>query len=196
MYLQIDSDEGGAGSNQIGAGTNLGGPGSRSDTALSVLELFPQNIYSFLLFTVQVAPSALLIGTSTSATEGGKSISYPSTSTSQTQLAMGIQTGDLPALCSWSFGWQRRLSTLTARQLNTMRLLALRRLAMTCQVCTRQIFTLYCFTKCTYCMSSCSLKHTDSGTLTALLSLVSSFHQFTPPLVVLSATHTQEKRPL
>lgn len=77
-----------------------------------------------------------------------------------------------------------------------MRLLALRRLAMTCQVCTSQIFTLYCLTKCTYCMSSCSLKHTDSGTLAALLSLVSSFHQFTPTLVVLSGPYTQEKRPL
>lgn len=55
-------------------------------------------------------------------------------------------------------------------------------LAMTCRVCTSPIFTLYCLTKCTYCMSSCSLKHTDRETLAALLSLVSSFHQFTPPL--------------
>lgn len=115
-----------------------------------------------------------------------------STSSSQTEPAWDSNWWPSGRLYL-ELGWQRRLSTLTARQLNTMRLLALRRLAMTCQVCTSQIFTLYCLTKCTYCMSSCSLKHTDSGTLTALLSLVSSFHQFTPTLVVLSVPYTQGK---
>lgn len=93
-----------------------------------------------------------------------------------------------------AFRWQRCLSALTARQLNTPRPPALRRSAMTRQVCTGQIFTLYCLAKCTYCMSSCSLKPTDSGTLTALLSLVSSFHQFTPPLRVLSGPYTKKER--
>lgn len=77
-----------------------------------------------------------------------------------------------------------------------MKLLALRRLAMTCQVCPGQIFSLYYLTKCTYCMSSCSLKHTESRTLAALLSVVSSFHQLTPPLAVSSGPHTQKKNRL
>lgn len=39
-------------------------------------------------------------------------------------------------------------------------------------------------------MSTCSLKHTDCRTLAALLSLVSSFHQFTLPLAALSGAYT------
>lgn len=66
------------------------------------------------------------------------------------------------------------------------RLLALRRLVMTWQVCSSQIFTLYYLTKCTYYMSSCSLKYTDRGILAVLLSLVSSIYLFNPPLRVLS----------
>lgn len=112
-------------------------------------------------------------------------------SPSQTQLAWDLNWWPSGYL-QWELGWQHRRSTLTASQMNTIRQLALRRLAMTCRVCTSQIFTLYCLTKCTYCMSSCFLKCTDRGTLAALLSLVSSFHHFTPPL---RSLHTG-KRPL
>lgn len=55
-----------------------------------------------------------------------------------------FQTYDLPAHCSLSLGGRVISQHSMQRQLNTMRLLALRRSAMTHQVCTGQIFTLYC----------------------------------------------------
>lgn len=114
----------------------------------------------------------------------------------------GIQTGDLPGShCSESL-WVAApcLSSLAARQLNTMKRLALRRLAMTCGVCTSQIFSLYCLTKCTYCMSSCSLKRTYTYTHTqwdiSSTSFLWSAHSDGSALVlvVLSGPYTQGKK--
>lgn len=81
--------------------------------------------------------------TSKVAAEEGEHISHPTLTLRRPRL----QTYDLPAHGSLSLGDSVVSQRPMQRQLNTMRLLALRRSAMTCQVCASQIFTLYCIYK-------------------------------------------------
>lgn len=67
---------------------------------------------------------------------------------------------------------------------------------MTCQIRPSQIFSLYRFKKCTYCMSSCSLKRTDGR---RDISSTSVFGQLIPSVHstacgVTASLHTKEKK--